>query len=291
MPDTMPDGRPWPRISIVTPSFNQGQFIEETIRSVLLQGYPNMEYIIIDGGSKDSSVEIIRKYESWLAYWVSEPDRGQADAIAKGFSKASGEILYWLNSDDIILPGAVGLAVRTLIREGCGVVYGNRLRLNEKDLFFDFDVPPSHLSRFHLFLGSWIPQETMFFRHSIYESVGGIDPNLQFALDYELILRMFLSGVKFVHTGKFMGVMRFHNSAKSSRIGVIGEWEFQELRLRYLCHGKGIVFLDAVVDPLFRRISFYIYQTWKDFWIRSKRISFIPGLGYFPDYKWLPEAI
>lgn len=100
LPDRMPDGRSWPRISIVTPSFNQGQFIEETIRSVLLQGYPDLEYIIIDGGSTDDSVEIIRQYEPWLAYWVSEKDDGQAHAINKGFSKATGICLGYLNSDD-----------------------------------------------------------------------------------------------------------------------------------------------------------------------------------------------
>ena len=104
LPETMSDGHPWPRISIVTPSYNQGQFIEETIRSVLQQGYPNLEYIIIDGGSTDNSVEIIKKYEEYLTYWVSEPDDGQYDAINKGFSRATGEIMAWLNSDDMYVP-------------------------------------------------------------------------------------------------------------------------------------------------------------------------------------------
>ncbi|MBE9194454.1 glycosyltransferase [Synechocystis sp. LEGE 06083] len=103
----MPDSSDWPRISIVTPSYNQGQFIEETIRSVLLQGYPNLEYIIIDGGSTDNSVEIIKKYEPWLAYWVSEKDRGQSHAINKGLDIASGDILCWLNSDDYFLINAL----------------------------------------------------------------------------------------------------------------------------------------------------------------------------------------
>ena len=101
----MPNGEAWPRISIVTPSFNQGQFIEETIRSILLQGYPNLEYIIIDGGSTDESVEIIKKYEPWLTYWVSEKDRGQAHAINKGLERCTGEILAYINSDDYYYPG------------------------------------------------------------------------------------------------------------------------------------------------------------------------------------------
>lgn len=104
LPERMPDGSEWPRISIVTPSYNQAQFLEETIRSVLLQGYPHLEYIIIDGGSSDISVEIIQKYTSWLAYWISEPDRGQADALNKGFAHATGEICAYLNSDDLLIP-------------------------------------------------------------------------------------------------------------------------------------------------------------------------------------------
>ena len=97
----------WPRISIVTPSFNQGRWLEKTIRSVLLQGYPNLEYILVDGGSRDESVDLIKKYEPWIQYWVSEPDDGQCDAINKGFSKATGQILGWVNSDDWLASGAL----------------------------------------------------------------------------------------------------------------------------------------------------------------------------------------
>ena len=116
LPDMMLGGSPWPRVSIVTPSYNQGEFIEETIRSVLLQGYPNLEYIIIDGGSTDRTLEIIHKYERGLAYWTSEPDRGQSDAINKGFQRATGEFIGWLCSDDVLLSDAVRLSVDHFIQ-------------------------------------------------------------------------------------------------------------------------------------------------------------------------------
>ena len=106
-PDSMPSGASWPRISIVTPSLNQGQFIEETIRSILLQGYPDLEYILIDGESTDGSIEIIRKYERWITHWESRSDRGQADAINKGLNVSSGVYFNWINSDDLLLPHAL----------------------------------------------------------------------------------------------------------------------------------------------------------------------------------------
>ncbi len=131
--DTMPDGLPWPKISIVTPSFNQGQFIEETIRSVLLQGYPNLEYIIIDGGSTDEAVDIIKKYERWLTYWVSETDRGQSHAINKGFNISKGEITAWINSDDFYLHGAFGKISRFFSENtDVDMVFGDCHIVNEK---------------------------------------------------------------------------------------------------------------------------------------------------------------
>ena len=105
LPDKMPDGSDWPRISIVTPNYNYGHFIEETIRSILLQGYPNLEYIIIDGASTDNSIEIIKKYEKWVSYWVSEKDTGQSNAINKGLERCTGEFFNWINSDDSPIQG------------------------------------------------------------------------------------------------------------------------------------------------------------------------------------------
>ena len=107
LPAARPDGRPWPRISIVTPSFNQGDYIEETIRSILLQGYPDLEYIVMDGGSSDRSVEVVRKYERWITAWRSAPDKGQADAINQGLAQATGEVFHFINSDDVLAPGAL----------------------------------------------------------------------------------------------------------------------------------------------------------------------------------------
>lgn len=124
----MPDGSAWPRVSMVTPSYNQGRFLEECIRSVLLQGYPDLEYIIVDGGSTDQAVEIIKKYEPWLAYWESEPDRGQSHAINKGLAKSTGKLFNWHNSDDVLMPNSLATSAAAILKyPQAGYVHGGRI--------------------------------------------------------------------------------------------------------------------------------------------------------------------
>jgi len=180
-----------PRVSIITPSFNQGRFLEASIRSVLEQTYPNIEYIVVDGGSKDQSVEIIQKYRQHYAWWVSEKDRGHADALNKGFSHATGEILAWLNSDDVYYPNAVAEAVALLQQHPeVGMVYG------DADLI---DNSGAHIGQFaarqtdyrRMLRGSvHIPQATTFFRADIWKQVGPLDLSLFFSFDYDLWVRI-----------------------------------------------------------------------------------------------------
>jgi hypothetical protein len=216
LPDTMADSRPWPRVSIVTPSYNQGLFIEETIRSVLLQGYPNLEHIVIDGGSTDDSVDIIRKYEPWLAYWVSEPDQGQSDAINKGWRRARGEIVTWLNSDDTYCPGAVGMAVEYLVANpDVDLVYGDCNCVGPQGEFlgvmkgWKFD-PKRQLTGRNMIL-----QQSSFFKRSILNVVGDLDVGLRYVMDYDLWTRMLLKGCTLRHIPIALANYRLHDTAKT----------------------------------------------------------------------------
>lgn len=205
----------YPLVSIVTPSFNQGHFLEETILSVLDQDYPNIEYIIIDGGSTDGSVDIIRKYENRINYWVSEPDKGQADAVNKGWQMSSGEILGWINSDDVYAPGAIGLAVSTLLATpAIGFVYGDAKVINSDGLIigtrksFPFDF--KKLVTFDLVLN----QPTVFLRRSLVETVGLLDTSLQMSMDTDYWFRLghVALGMNIPYT---MAYMRSHVKAKT----------------------------------------------------------------------------
>ncbi len=185
-----PSSRPWPKISIVTPSYNQGQFIEETIRSVLLQGYPDLEYMVIDGGSDDGSVEIIKKYEPWLAYWVSEPDRGQSHAINKGWERATGEIMAWLNSDDLYRIGAFQhAAIGIQQRENVAFLYSDCSYVDEQSE--EIHRAKGHVTDFEqMLLGNVIDQQTVFIRARALRSSGLLREELNYVMDYELWLRL-----------------------------------------------------------------------------------------------------
>jgi glycosyltransferase involved in cell wall biosynthesis len=180
-----------PLVSIITPSFNQARYIEATIQSVLTQDYPNIEYLIVDGGSTDETVEIIKKHAGRIAWWVSEQDKGQTDAINKGFARAKGQILAWLNSDDTYEPGAISAAVKYLQEHPeVGMVYGDCNFINEAGRVigkFGATQTDQRLLRqgyVH------IPQQTMFFRADLWKQVGPLDPSFYFAMDYDLWTRL-----------------------------------------------------------------------------------------------------
>jgi hypothetical protein len=177
---------------VVTPSYNQGQFLEETLRSVLLQGYPNLEYLVMDGGSTDTSVEIIRRYAPYLDGWVSEADRGQSHAIEKGFAHATGDLLAWLNSDDLFLPGALFTVARRFLAEpGPVLVYGDAEYI-EPDGQPGAGAPCAqpYDRRWMLEHSNMVPQPSAFFSRKAYREAGGLDENLHYTMDLDLWLRL-----------------------------------------------------------------------------------------------------
>lgn len=178
----------WPRISIVTPSFNQAVFIEETIRSVLLQGYPNLEYIIIDGGSTDGSVAIIEKYAPWLSYWVSEPDKGQSNAINKGWSRATGHILAWLNSDDYYVPGTLARVAYVLNEAGplVGLVHAQAGWIEPDGHVSRHIGAPLDLTRLLPVARSVVAQPSAFARADIVRQLSGVAEDLHGSMDWDL---------------------------------------------------------------------------------------------------------
>jgi len=221
LPDTLPGGASWPIISIVTPSYNQGCFIEETIRSVLLQGYPNLEYIIIDGGSSDGSIDTIVKYEKWLTYWISEPDRGQSHAIKKGFFKATGDLLGWLNSDDIYLRNAFKQIGITYKSNQNDIIAGNVINFEketEKETIIkQRKITLENMVKFWKHEHSW-HQPGIFFPRSIYEIVDGIDEKLHFFMDHDLLCRL-LQYCKVIYIEDSVAYFRLHETSKTCSIG------------------------------------------------------------------------
>jgi glycosyltransferase involved in cell wall biosynthesis len=187
----MPDGSSWPLVTIVTPSFNQADFLEETIRSVLFQGYPNLEYIIMDGGSQDDSVEIIKKYSHWLSYWTSKPDEGQSDAINSGFQRARGEYIAWLNSDDLFLPGAIQSIVLALHQNPqAGMAFGQTEVIDSMGHKLGIFEPVKYSFQNLLCMKIILPQQAAFFRRSVLERIGYLQKDLHYAMDVELFIRI-----------------------------------------------------------------------------------------------------
>ena len=199
-------------MSVVTPSLDQGRYIEQAIESVLAQDYPRIEHVVVDGGSTDGTVDILRRYSH--LDWVSEPDAGQAAALNKGFRRARGEILGWLNADDYYLPGAVTAAVAVLRESGCALVHGGWRRVGENgELLGDVSAVPFDLRR-QLEVANAVAQPGSFFTRAAFEAVGCIDEGLHYAMDYELWLRL---GERFDvrHVDRVLAAYRYHPRSKS----------------------------------------------------------------------------
>ncbi|MCZ7574926.1 MAG: glycosyltransferase [Ardenticatenaceae bacterium] len=204
-----------PVVTVITPSYNQAQFLESTLCSVLDQDYPALEYIVIDGGSKDGSVDIIRRYESHLAYWVSEPDSGQSDAINKGLVRASGKYVTWLNSDDIHLPGAIFKAVAALERTPeAGMVYANGIGIDSEGNQTDWPHYGQY-SLLDLLCMHIIHQPTVFMRKEVVQAVGGLDPTYHLLMDHHLWSRIArIAPIFFVD--EYWAAARRHAHAKNT---------------------------------------------------------------------------
>lgn len=208
------------KLSIVTPSYNQGQFLEETICSVLDQKYQNLEYIIIDGGSKDNSIEIIKKYEKHLKYWVSEKDHGQAEAINKGFRQCTGDIMAWINSDDLYFSDAFQYVNDFFCNSknlNVGMIYGDAwiVDANNEFIMHRKELPFDRWMGMLIGFGLLIPQPAAFWRRSVYEAVGLLKENLHYCLDSDYWSRISKT-FRIQHANKYLAKARYHADAKTN---------------------------------------------------------------------------
>jgi len=248
----------YPKISIVTPSYNQGCFLEETILSVINQNYPKLEYIIIDGGSTDNSVDIIKKYKDSIAYWVSEKDLGQTNAINKGLRIARGDILTWLNSDDTLLPGVLFKVSEIFASHPeAGIVYGDcnivdkngNLVLKRCCLPFDRKIL--------VYAYNLIAQPASFFHRRVIDSIGALDESLNYSMDYEYWIRALKNDILFFQIPFPIASFRIHNSSKSvdQYKNMMGQHREVLNRYRTSCLKRY-----PIIDRIVLNILWYLYR-------------------------------
>jgi glycosyltransferase involved in cell wall biosynthesis len=246
-----------PKVGIVTPSYNQRAFVESTLLSVLNQNYPKLRYVVFDGASTDGSPEIIARYADRLAHWESNPDQGQADAILRGFAKIDDlgptDLMAWLNSDDFINPRALRFVAEYFARHPeVDVVYGHRIIIDEHDQEVARWIMPPHDDPALDWI-DYVPQETLFWRKGAWDRVGGLDPSFQFALDWDLLLRFRVAGLRIVRLPYFLGSFRLHPHQKTSQhIHSIGSDEMTKIRARI--HPRGVN--HEMIEHYARKIRF-----------------------------------
>lgn len=235
-PSSQLSGQALPRISIVVPSFNQGSFIGSTLQSIIDQQYPNLELIVVDGGSTDNTLSVIKQYEAHLAWWASEPDSGQTAAINKGFMRSTGDIMAWINSDDLVASGAFHQVANYFVKHTeTQAVYGDRILIDENGLEIGRWILPRHSNRV-LKWADFVPQETLYWTRNAWNLIGAqLDEAYQFAMDWDFLLQLSAKQIKIHHLPVFLGLFRIHHQQKtSSQMASIGQQEMQIIRLREL---------------------------------------------------------
>jgi glycosyltransferase involved in cell wall biosynthesis len=248
----------WPKISIETPSFNQGQYIEQTILSVLSQNYPNLEYIIIDGGSTDNTVEIIKKYESWLTYWVSEPDRGQSHAINKGLDKCTGEIFNWLNSDDWYTPGALFEVANAFMNNSSAQFvsgHENHVELSGHENVHNGTFLKLSIEETIEFCE--LTQPSTFFKLNAIRSVNGVSEDLHYIMDGEMWVKLLLlyGQDNFIKIDKVLVNFRLHANSKTVSNSVVDNFLFERSSI--------VSDLQRFIKVPKEIVSFYISEIYK----------------------------
>ena len=263
-----------PKVTVVTPSYNQGEYIESTIRSVLLQNYPNLEYIVMDGGSTDKTLEVIERYDDQIDYWESKPDRGQTHAINKGFERARGDILCWLNSDDFFLSGALKYIGNyflenesTSIVSGAGISYDQSTKTYQPHRACQTGVAPGLLSM--LTLHGNVIQHSTFWRAGVMTKVGKLDEKYDYAMDHEFFLRCVASGEEITVTDKCLASFRRHKDQKTQENGSPYVREADQCKEPYI--GTSLMTSNLTLSAYSAAIKFY-----------RKHINTHPRLGLAP---------
>ena len=245
-----------PRIAIVTPSYNQARFLSATIDSVLDQNYPKLSYHVQDGGSVDGSVPVLESYGDRIS-WRSHPDKGQADAINLGFENTDCDIMAYLNSDDVLLPGTLAYVADFFDRRpDIDVVYGHRVFIDSDGSEIGRAILPAHNDKALLYAG-YIPQETMFWRRRVWNKLGGIDASFQYALDWEFMLRAQADQFKFARARRFIACFRVHDQQKTTSNYDVGRKEMDALRLRSLGHIPSQSEIARAISPYLARQFIY----------------------------------
>jgi len=271
------DSIQWPKISIITPSYNQGEFLEETIRSIILQNYPNLEYIIIDGGSTDNSIDIIKKYENHITYWVSEKDFGQSHAINKGIFISTGELINWINSDDLLMPNSLFHLAMKFIQAKTDriVIIGNGYEIDinsEKIRERKVELDPMSANNLYFKIKGVPIQQAMFFSKRILIEAGGINPLMRYPMDIDLYNKIGFLNPRIEIVDQFIGGFRLHSNSKTI--------------------SQSILMLDEKIN-LLKFLSFYDKnKTYYKNQIASYIIgTSLSGISLFPKIKYVFQAL